>query len=346
MTTSQSPVEIKPPAVSPAAGDSSSQHLSAMLSTIGPILGLFLIFVLFSVLQPKTFLTLDNLQIILLNTAVVGTAALGATIIIISGGIDLSVGSNIAMCTVIIALCRLHGASPLVSILIGILSSAAVGLLIGVLVTQLNLSSFIVTLGLWGAVRGFAKWLAAGTVIYAPSGWVSKLLHMLGPGQHWMIVPPGVWLLIVLTFFVAGVLRFTRFGRHIFAIGSNEQTARLCGVRVVRTKLYIFIFATFFAGVAGVLQFSYLNNLGDPTTANGYELNAIASVVIGGASLSGGKGSVFGTLIGALLMARVANGCSQFPTISNAVQDMVTGGIIVAAAAFDRFRQPTQAAAK
>ena len=155
-----------------------------------------------------------------------------------------------------------------------------------------------------------------------------------------MIVPPGVWLLIVLTFFVAGILHFTRFGRHIFAIGSNEQTARLCGVPVNRTKLLIFIFATFFAGVAGVLQFSYLNNLGDPTTANGYELNAIAAVVIGGASLSGGKGSVFGTLVGALLMSMVTNGCSQLPTISNAVQDMVTGGIIVAAAAFDRVRQP------
>jgi ribose transport system permease protein len=331
MTTATSPPD--------APAESSSRQWSSSIGTLGPIIGLFFVFALFSVLQPRNFLSLENLQIILLNTAVVGTAALGSTIIIISGGIDLSVGSNIAMCTVVIAICRRHDLSPMLAVLCGIASGATVGLLIGVLVTQLKLSSFIVTLGLWGAVRGFAKWLAGGTTIYEPSGWVSSLLHMLGPGQRWMIVPPGVWLLIVLTFFVAGILHFTRFGRHIFAIGSNEQTARLCGVPVGRTKLLIFIFATFFAGIAGVLQFSYLNNLGDPTTANGYELNAIAAVVIGGASLSGGKGSVFGTLVGALLMSMVTNGCSQLPTVSNAVQDMVTGGIIVAAAAFDRFRQ-------
>jgi ribose/xylose/arabinose/galactoside ABC-type transport system permease subunit len=313
---------------------------------MGPILGLFFVFVLFSLLEPRTFLTVENLQIILLNTAVVGTAALGATIIIISGGIDLSVGSNIAMCTVVIAICRRQNFPPLVAVAFGILAGAAIGLLIGLLVTQLKLASFIVTLGLWGAVRGFAKWIAGGQEISTSPTWISQLLCMLQPNQRWMIFPPGVWLLIVLTFFVAGILRYTRFGRHVFAIGSNEQTARLCGVPVVRTKLCLFVFATLFAGIAGVLQFSYLNNLGDPTTANGYELNIIASVVIGGASLSGGKGSVFGTLVGAMLMTTVANGCNKIPQMSNAVQDMVTGGIIIAAAAFDRFRQPSQTAAK
>jgi ribose transport system permease protein len=334
MTTMSPPKETiaKPP----------SQQGANLLAALGPLVGLLFVFFLFSILQPKNFLSLENFEVILLTTAVVGTAALGSTIVIISGGIDLSVGSNIAMCTVVIALCRKAGIAILPSVGCGIAAGAGVGLLIGLLVTQLRLSSFIVTLGLWGAVRGFAKWLAHGTTIYAPSGWVGKLLHMLGPGQYWMIVPPGVWLLIILTILVAAVLRFTRFGRHIFAIGSNEQTARLCGVPITRTKILIFVFATVFAGIAGVLQFSYLNNLGDPTTASGYELNAIAAVVIGGASLSGGKGSVFGTFIGALLMAMVVNGCSQFPTMSNAIQDMVTGGIIVAAAAFDQLRQPPQ----
>jgi ribose/xylose/arabinose/galactoside ABC-type transport system permease subunit len=308
---------------------------------MGPIVGLFLVFALFATLQPRTFLALDNLQIILLNTAVVGTAALGATVIIISGGIDLSVGSNIALCTVVIALCRSRNMPVIESALMGILASTGVGLLIGLLVTQLKLSSFIVTLGLWGAVRGFAKWLAGGAEIATAPSWISQLLQMLQPGQRWMIVPWGVWLLILLTLFVALVLRYTRFGRHVFAIGSNEQTARLCGIPVARTKILIFIFATVFAGIAGLLQFSYLNNLGDPTTANGYELNVIASVVIGGASLSGGKGSVFGSLVGALLMTVVANGCNKI-NLSNAVQDMVTGAIIVAAAAFDQFRQPQE----
>jgi ribose transport system permease protein len=334
-----STAETNPPRQS---GESSSaQQFSDFLGTMGPIIGLFLVFALFAILEPRTFLAMDNLQIILLNTAVVGTAALGATVIIISGGIDLSVGSNIALCTVVIALCRLHGFGPLAAGLLGILSSAAIGLLIGLFVTQLRLSSFIVTLGLWGAVRGFAKWLADGHELPTSQTWVSQLLQMLQPGQRWMIVPSGVWLLIALTLIVAFILRYTRFGRHIFAIGSNEQTARLCGIPVARTKIYIFIFATFLAGIAGLLQFSYLNNLGDPTTANGYELNIIASVVIGGASLSGGKGSVFGALVGAFLMTVVANGCNKI-NLSNAVQDMVTGGIIVAAAAFDRLRQPPE----
>jgi ribose transport system permease protein len=339
-TMSSPPKESIPPKPSTGISESSANLISAL----GPVIGLLFVFFFFSILQPKNFLSLENFQIILLNTAVVGTAALGSTVIIISGGIDLSVGANIAMCTVVIALCRRNGLSPIAAVLCGIAAGSAIGLVIGLLVTQLRLSSFIVTLGLWGAVRGFAKWLAHGTTIYEPSGWVGKLLHMLSPGQYWMIVPPGVWLLILLTLLVAGILRFTRFGRHIFAIGSNEQTARLCGVPIARTKILIFVFATFFAGIAGMLQFSYLNNLGDPTTANGYELNAIAAVVIGGASLSGGKGSVFGTLVGALLMTMVANGCSQFPTMSNSIQDMVTGGIIVAAAAFDQLRQPPQSA--
>ncbi len=322
-----------------AKAGNSSQDFSASLGTLGPIVGLFLVVAAFAVLEPKTFLTLDNLQIILLNTAVVGTAALGATVIIISGGIDLSVGSNIALCTVVIALCRLHGLSPAVAAILGIAAGACVGLLIGTLVTWLNISSFIVTLGLWGAVRGLAKRLAGGSEISTPPSWISHLLQMLPAGQRWMLMPSGVWLLVVLSLFVAGVLRYTRFGRHVFAIGSNEQTARLCGVPVARTKVLIFVFATVFAGIAGVLQFSYLNNLGDPTTANGYELNVIAAVVIGGASLSGGKGSIFGTLVGALLMTVVGNGCSKVPALTNADQDIVTGAIIVAAAAFDQFRQ-------
>jgi ribose/xylose/arabinose/galactoside ABC-type transport system permease subunit len=331
MTTTLSQKETRP--------GTSSEDFSAFLGTLGPIMGLFLVVAAFAVLEPRTFLTLDNLQIILLNTAVVGTAALGATVIIIAGGIDLSVGSNIALCTVVIALCRLHGLSPAVAAILGIVAGACVGLLIGTLVTWLNISSFIVTLGLWGAVRGLAKRLAGGSEISTPPSWISHLLQMLPPGQRWMLMPPGVWLLVVLSLFVAGVLRYTRFGRHVFAIGSNEQTARLCGVPVARTKVMIFVFATVFAGIAGVLQFSYLNNLGDPTTANGYELNVIAAVVIGGASLSGGKGNIFGTLVGALLMTVVGNGCSKVPRLTNADQDIVTGAIIVAAAAFDQFRQ-------
>jgi ribose transport system permease protein len=306
------------------------------LNQIGPVLGLLAIFALFAFLRPKTFLRVDNLQIMLLQTTVYATAALGATVIIISGGIDLSVGSNIAMCTVVIAKLLLMNVSPAMSALVGIGASMACGLAIGLLVTLLDLSPFIVTLGMWGAIRGAAKWIADETDVDAPRTWINSLMHQLRPDQQWMIFPVGVWLMFVLTLLVSAILHYTRFGRHVFAIGSNEQTARLCGVRVKPTKLGIYLFAGFFAGVAGVLHFSRLT-IGDATSANGYELNIIAAVVIGGTSLIGGQGGVFGTLVGALIMTVVANGCTKVG-LSNSLQEIVTGGIIILAVALDRFR--------
>ncbi len=307
----------------------------SMLSAFGPLVGLVCIFGLFAVLRPRTFLAADNLQIILLDTAVVGTAALGATVIIISGGIDLSVGSNIAVCTVVVATMLVHGFSPLVAAGAGILSSCCCGLVIGLLVTRLKLIPFIVTLGMLGALRGAAERFAGETEIYPPTE--TWLVNLLDVRHSILFAPAGVWIMLGLTVLVAAVLRYTRFGRHVFAIGSNEQTARLCGVRVENTKLLIYVFATIFAGLAGVLQFSRLT-MGDPTTANGYELNVIAAVVIGGASLSGGRGTVFGTLVGALLMTTIGNGCNKVG-LSTSDQMMVTGGIIVAAAALDQLRE-------
>ena len=221
----------------------------------------------------------------------------------------------------------------------GILRKETVGgvlLLIGTLVTRLHLTPFIVTLGMWGALRGAAKGLANEQIVQAPSTWLNNIMQELGPNNRWMIFPPGVWIMIILTILVALGLRYTKFGRHIFAIGSNELTARLCGISLRDTKLLIWVVSLAFAGVAGVMQFAYLT-VGDPTTANGMELLIIAAVVIGGASLSGGEGSVFGSLIGALIMTVVANGCTKmdFP---NWVQEIVTGAIIIAAVVLDRLR--------
>jgi ribose/xylose/arabinose/galactoside ABC-type transport system permease subunit len=307
------------------------------LQRLGPFIGLILVFMFFSILRPRTFLTAANIEVMLLQTAVVATAALGMTLIIISGGIDLSVGSNIALCTVTIALLLQQEVSPLLGALCGVATGALCGLVIGLLVALLKLPPFIVTLGTWGAYRGIAKGLADESMVLAPASWLNELLSMLGPDQSRMIFPPGVWLMLVLSGVVALLLRYTRFGRHVLAMGSNEQTARLCGVNVKRAKIVVYALAGAFAGVAGVLQFSYLN-VGDPTTAAGMELDVIAAVVIGGASLSGGQGSVLGTLVGALIMTAVANGCTKVG-LDNWVQEIVTGGIILLAVAVDRMRQ-------
>jgi ribose transport system permease protein len=308
----------------------------AVRAKLGPLIGLVFVVVLFGVLRPATFLSPANFQIILMQTTVVATAALGMTMIIVSGAIDLSIGSNIALCTVSIALLLAHGVPPILAAIGGIIVSSACGLLIGALVTRLHLTPFIVTLGMWGALRGAAKGLANEQMVQAPTTWINSIMQELGPNNRWLIFPPGVWIMIILTILVALGLRYTKFGRHIFAIGSNELTARLCGISLRNTKLLIWVVALAFAGIAGVMQFAYLT-VGDPTTANGMELLIIAAVVIGGASLSGGEGSVFGSLIGALIMTVVANGCTKmdFP---NWVQEIVTGAIIIAAVVLDQLR--------
>ncbi|RYG36717.1 ABC transporter permease, partial [bacterium] len=147
---------------------------------------------------------------------------------------------------------------------------------------------------------------------------------------------PGVWLMILLGIGVSAMLKYTRFGRNIYVIGSNENTARLCGIPVEARKMMIYTLGLAFVGLAGVLQFGYLSS-GDPTTAGGYELNAIAAVVIGGASLAGGQGSILGSLLGALIMTSISVGCTKMG-FQNWVQEIVTSVIIVLAVALDRLR--------
>ena len=310
--------------------------MNRFVKTLGPLTGLAFVFGLFALLRPQTFATLDNIELMMLQTAVVGTGALGMTIVIISGGIDLSVGSVVALSTVVIALLLNAGFPPLLAALGGIAVGALCGVLIGGLITRLRLAPFIVTLAMWGALRGVAKGLAADQIVIAPATWLNKMLNVLTEGQQWMLVPPGVWLMLILAAFVAAGLRYTKLGRHIVAVGSNEQTARLCGIPVQRTKLTVYLLGSAFAALAGVLQFSYLT-VGDPTTGNGMELDIIAAVVIGGASLAGGEGTVLGSLVGALIMTVVANGSTkmEFP---NWVQEIVTGAIIIIAVALDQWR--------
>jgi ribose/xylose/arabinose/galactoside ABC-type transport system permease subunit len=185
-------------------------------------------------------------------------------------------------------------------------------------------------------VRGAAKGLGREQKVDAPETWLNGLLASLSSEQRWVLLPPGVWVLVVMAVLVALVLRYTRLGRHTIAVGSNEQTARLCGVAVHRVKVCIYTLCGFFGGLAGVMQFSRLT-VGDPTVAVGLELDVIAAVVIGGGSLNGGEGSVLGSLVGALIMSVIRSGCSQMG-ISNWVQEIVTGAIIIAAVAVDRWR--------
>jgi ribose transport system permease protein len=256
--------------------------------------------------------------------------------VIISGGIDLSVGSIIALSTVVVALLLRRELAPAVAALGAVAAASVCGLLNGALITRLRVVPFIVTLGTMLLVRGAAKGLADERRIEAPLTWLNGLLRT-ARGDTGLLVPTGIWIAAVLAVGVAAVLRYTRFGRHLFAIGSNERTARLCGVRVERRKLAVYTAAAALAGLAGVLEFSRLS-VGDPTVAVGLELDVIAAVIIGGGSLLGGKGTVLGTIGGAAIMAMIQIGCSQ-AGLPNWVQQIVTGSIIVIAVALDHWRQ-------
>ena len=306
------------------------------LNRVGPLLGLLFVYGLFATFGPESFTSTRNLETIARQTAVVGTAALGMTMVIIAGGIDLSVGSIVALSTVVVALFLGLGFNPLLAGLGGILAGACCGLVNGLIITRLRVVPFIVTLGTLLGLRGIAKGLAHEQKVDAPITWLNNVLSALGPDKRWMIVPPGVWTMLALAIVVGVMLRYTRFGRHVFAIGSSEQTARLSGIDVPRMKLTVYAGSAAFAGLAGLMQFSRLT-VGDPTAAMGLELDTIAAVVIGGGSLSGGEGSVFGSLIGALIMTVIRSGCSQMG-LANWVQEIVTGAIIVAAVALDRLR--------
>lgn len=311
-----------------------------VLWALGPLAGLLFVYGLFALLThwrgEGTFTTVSNLETIARQTTIVGTGAIGMTLVIIAGGIDLSVGSIIALSTVVIAALLDAGLPPLWAALAGVLAGAGCGLVNGALIAYVRVVPFIVTLGTMLVVRGLAKYLAHEQKIDAPLTWLADLVASLPPGQRWMLFPPGVWFMLVLAGLVAAILRFARIGRHIFAIGSSEQTARLCGVRVERTKVLVYAVCAGFAGMAGVMQFSRLT-VGDPTVAAGAELDVIAAVVIGGGSLSGGEGSILGSLVGALIMTVIATGCSHLG-LPTWVQQIVTGAIIVLAVTLDRLR--------
>ncbi len=304
-------------------------------SDAGVVVGLVLVALLFGFLIGPRFFSPANLELMARQTAIVGVAALGMTMVIVAGGIDLSVGSVIELGTVVVGVVLREGAGPFLAACAAVAAGAVCGFMNGAFVTGLRVVPFIITLGTMLLVRGTAKGLADERRLEAPITWLNGMLRTVRDGSG-VLLPWGIWVGIALAIVVAVTLQYTRFGRHLFAIGSNERTARLCGVGVERCKIAVYSIAGAFAGLAGVMEFSRLS-VGDPTVAIGAELGVIAAVIIGGGSLSGGKGTVVGTIAGAGIMTVIQIGCSQHG-LPNWVQEIVTGTIIVFAVALDHFR--------
>ncbi|HKU43546.1 MAG TPA: ABC transporter permease [Polyangiales bacterium] len=311
--------------------------LRRALALLGPFAALGLVLILFASVLPGQFLSAYNLKTVATQTVIVGLCAIGMTFVIVSGGIDLSVGSSIALSSVVTALLLRDGHAAWLCVLGGVAASALLGAFNGLIVTRLRIVPFIVTLGSMGMARGLAKYLADEQKVDAPAGGLSAWMAKT-PDPEWLLLAPGVWLWLALAGLAGLVLSRTVFGVHALAIGSNEATARLCGIRVERTKWIVYVLCGLCAGLAGTLQFARLT-VGDPTTALGKELDVIAAVVIGGGSLAGGSGSLAGSMIGAFLMTVLANGCTLLG-VPNYVQEMLVGAIIIAAVAVDRWRHP------
>lgn len=299
---------------------------------VGPLLALFATYLLFVVLAPDTFARSTNLVTMARQTVIVAIAAVGMTFVIVLGGIDLSVGSAVALTTVVVASALRAGAGSVAAVSLGILLASSAGLAMGLLIACFRMAPFIVTLGAMSILRGSAKGLAHEQKIDVDSAGLDALL---GPSHA--LAPPGVWIALFVAIAGAVVLHLTRFGRHVFAVGSNENAARLCGVRIARTKTIVYVAAAALAGLAGVMEFSTLT-VGDPTDSVGLELEVIAAVVIGGASLSGGEGSIAGSMAGACLMTVIRTGGTHVG-LSGWVEEILTGVIIVVAVGLDRLRQ-------
>ncbi len=314
-----------------------------LLLRFAPFFGLFSVFILFVIICPPQFYSFYNIKTIITQTVIVGIAALGMTLVIVSGGIDLSVGSQIALGTVVVATLLNTGGGAadaatgtvVFAALGGIAACAACGILIGLLVSRLNIVPFIITLGMMQIARGVAKWIGKEQTVSTPANGMQTLM-LTDPEPDWLVFAPGVWVAVVLLVITSIILKYTVFGRYVFAIGSNEKTARLCGINVPLNRVFIYTLNSVFVGVASIMQYSNLT-VGDPTAAVGMELDIIAAVVIGGGSLSGGEGSATGSIIGALIMAVLRNGCNMLG-VPNFVQEVIIGAIIIGAVAVDRLK--------
>lgn len=374
----------------------------ALGTVAGPLIGLALVLTVFGIWQPDTFLSPMAFRNVFQNNYHILIAAIGATFVIITAGIDLSVGSTMALASVIcamsaaglvvpafdwqrgsviaggaaviVALCVLGCAlqfgwtkskliarasigSVLTAIFLllgwlllrghafpelpiplalvaGIACGAGVGAFNGILITSLTLPPFIVTLATLGAIRGLTLYITSGLPVTIPSD-VEQRLAALHYHPAFLGISTNLWIAIVVAAISIPLLHTTILGRYSYAIGSNEQTARLCGVRVERWKIICYMIAGSFAGLAGALMTSTLG--GRPSDFEGLELNAIAAVVIGGTSLFGGEGTVIGSILGVLMLGFLNTGCT-LAGLSSYVQPIFIGFTIVIAAAIDRFR--------
>lgn len=302
-----------------------------MIQRLLPFITLIVLFVALSIASP-VFLTNDNISTVIRQTAVINIIALGMTLIIITAGIDLSVGATLAMAGFLGARLMESGVPIWLALLGGIAVGTACGTINGLLITRLKINPFIVTLGMLGVLRGLTLTISKGL----PASRLPDAFKYLGEGII-LGAPVVLWVLLVLAVVMHFVLEHTRLGRYAFSIGSNPDAAFYAGIPVSFHLTCVYAIAGALTGIAAMIETSRLMT-GQPTAGNGYELQAIAAVVIGGGSLRGGEGGVVGTLIGAFIMGLLSNG-SDLLGINPYLQQTLIGGAIIIAVTIDELRK-------
>ncbi|EPR26832.1 MULTISPECIES: ribose ABC transporter permease [Geobacillus] len=301
---------------------------------LGPLIGLFLLCIVLSILSDD-FLTMDNWLNLLRQVSINALIAFGMTFVILTGGIDLSVGSVLALSSAITAGMMAQGMNGFVAILVGLLAGMVMGVLNGVIITKGKVAPFIATLATMTAFRGLTLVYTDGRPI---TGFASDdiMFQMIGRGYFFGIpVPIILMLMVYIALYV--VLKKTTFGRHTYAVGGNEEASRLSGLRVDRLKIYVYALTGTLSALAGLILTSRLNSA-QPTAGTAYELDAIAAVVLGGTSLSGGRGWIFGTLVGALIIGVLNNGLNLL-NVSSFYQQVIKGAVILLAVLLDRRKE-------
>jgi ribose transport system permease protein len=332
------------PSPTPAANAPATASDSQAKQKLLAFASLIALIVIFSVLKPDAFFTTDNIIGILQSTTVIGVLAIASTFIIITSGIDLSVGVLMTFCAVMAGVFMVNLGLPMwIGVPGAVLVGALCGMVSGLAITKLRVPPFIATLGMMMLLKGASLIITKTRPIYFndvegfDSISLGSALSDLIPG---LPIPNGVLIMFIVAVVCAVILNKTALGRYTFALGSNEEAVRLSGVNVDRWKVIIYAFSGGICGVAGLLIASRLNSA-QPALGQGYELDAIAAVVIGGTSLSGGVGTILGTIIGAFIMSVLINGL-RIMSVAQEWQMVLTGVIIILAVYTDNLRRKKQ----
>lgn len=291
---------------------------------------LLLMCVVLSFLTPN-FLEVNNLLNVLKQISIIAILAAGMTFVILTGGIDLSVGSTVALSGVISVMLSQQGVNAIAAMAAGVAAGMVAGYVNGYLTAKTKLPAFIVTLGSFTYIRGIAYVLSAGYPIVL----TDPLFKFFGSGTV-LAIPTPVLIMVLVYAIAFFVLKYTMFGRHVYAIGGNEEAASLTGIKVTANLIKVYMISGLLSGLAGVVLAGRLYS-GQPTAGVGFELDAIAAVILGGTSFTGGVGAIQGTIIGALIMGVLSNGLTLLD-VSYYWQLVIKGGVIILAVLLDRLR--------